>query len=224
MNPLSITLRRNLFAIDQNLLPAASQNFKNACISNLYWGKNQKRYLVQTNQRKIKDLIARFHSWNHLFMCDVAKACSRSAKKRTAWRSCDAQKQSGRCNSQPKLTKFSLNHSSSSCLPASSLKIQDILQQKTMQNSTKNDRVPTKCDHVSWAQFEEFQRWLHTVEFPRGWKRTQSWKVRSCMCNVRMKETSLFCYTLFWKTSQMHQDEKLENHVLNVQNFNAHMM
>ncbi len=27
-----------------------------------------------------------------LFMSDAAKACSRSAKKRTAWRSCDAQK------------------------------------------------------------------------------------------------------------------------------------
>jgi hypothetical protein len=131
MTPLSITSRRNLFAIDRNLLPIASQNFKNACISNLYWGKSQKRYLVQTNQRKIKDLIAKFHSWNHLFMCDAAKACSRSAKKSTAWRSCDAQKQSGCRDSQPKLTKFSLNHNSSSCLSASSLKIQNILQQNT---------------------------------------------------------------------------------------------
>jgi hypothetical protein len=131
MTPLSIIPRRNLFAIDRNLLPAASQNFKNACISNLYWEKNQKRYLVQTNQRKIKDLIAKFHSWNHLFMCDVTKACSRSTKKCTAWRSCDAQKQNGQHDSQPKLTKFSLNHSSSSCLPASSPKIQDILQQNT---------------------------------------------------------------------------------------------
>jgi hypothetical protein len=131
MTPLSITPRRNLFVIDQNLLPATSQNFKNACISNLYWRKGQKRYLVQTNQRKIKDLIARFHSWNHLFLCDAAKACSRSAKKCTAWRSCDVQKQNGRRNSQPKLTKFSLNHSSSSCLPASSPKIQNILQQNT---------------------------------------------------------------------------------------------
>ncbi len=125
--PLSITPRRNLFAIDRNLFPATSQNFKNACISNLYWGKSQKRYLVQTNQRKIKDLIARFHSWNYLFMCDAVKACSRSTKKRTAWRNCYAKKQSGRRDSQPKLTKFSLNHSSFSCLPASSLKIQDTL-------------------------------------------------------------------------------------------------
>jgi hypothetical protein len=131
MTPLSITPRRNLFAIDRNLLPAASQNFKNTCISNLYWGKSQKRYLVKTNQRKIKDLIARFHSWNHLFMCDTAKACLKSAKKRTTWRSCDAQKQRSRRDSQLKLTKFSLNHSSSSCLPTSSPKIQDILQQNT---------------------------------------------------------------------------------------------
>jgi hypothetical protein len=120
-----------LTAIDQNLLPVMSQNFKNACISNFYWGKSQKRYLVQTNQRKIKDLIARFHSWNHLFMCDAAKACSKSTKKCTTWRSYDVQKQSGRRDSQQKLTKFSLNHSSSSCLPASSPKIQDILQQNT---------------------------------------------------------------------------------------------
>jgi len=131
MTPFSTTPRCNLFAIDWNLLSTMSQNFKNACISNLYWGKSQKRYLVQTNQRKIKDLIAKFHSWNYLFMCDVAKACSRSAKKCIVWRSCDAQKQNGRCNSQPKLTKFSLNHCSSSCLPASSSKIQDILQQNT---------------------------------------------------------------------------------------------
>ncbi len=144
MTPLSITPRRNLFAIDRNLLPAASQNFKNAWNSNLYWEKSQKRCLVHTNQRKIKDLIARFHSWNHLFMSNAAKACSRRAKKHTAWRSCDAQKQSGRPDSQPKLTKFSSNHSSSSSLPASSPKIQDLLQQNTMQNSTKDDRVPTK--------------------------------------------------------------------------------
>jgi hypothetical protein len=135
MTPLSTTPRRNLFGIDRNLLSATSQNFNNACISNLYWGKSQKRYLVQTNQRKIKDLIARFHSWNHLFMCDIAKACSRSAKKCTAWRSCDAQKQNDWHNSQPKLTKFSLNHSSSSCLPASSPKIQNILQQNTNADS-----------------------------------------------------------------------------------------
>jgi hypothetical protein len=80
--------------------------------------KKSKEVPSADNQRKIKDLIARFHSWNHLFMCDAAKACSRSAKKRTAWRSCDAQKQNGRRDSQPKLTKFNLNHSSSSCLPA----------------------------------------------------------------------------------------------------------
>jgi hypothetical protein len=146
MTPLSITPRRNLFAIDRNSLPAASQNFKNAWNSKLYWEKSQKRYLVHTNQRKIKNLIARFHSWNHLFMSDTTKACSRSAKKRTAWRSCDAQKQSGRRDSQPKLTKFSSNYSSSSCLPASPPKIQDLLQQNTMQNNTKDDRVPTKCN------------------------------------------------------------------------------
>jgi hypothetical protein len=134
MTPLSITPKCNLFAIDRKLLPTTSQNFKNACISNLYWGKSQKRYLVQTNQRKIKDLIAKFHSWNHLFMCDAAKACSKSAKKRTTWRSYDAQKQSGQRDSQPKLTKFSLNHSSFSCLLASSPKIQDILQQNTNAN------------------------------------------------------------------------------------------
>jgi hypothetical protein len=88
----SITPRRSLFAIDRNLLPAVSQNFKNAWNSKLYSEKSQKRYLVQTNQRKIKDLITRFHSWNHLFMSDAAKASSRSAKKCTPWRSCDAQK------------------------------------------------------------------------------------------------------------------------------------
>jgi len=33
---------------------------------------------------------------------DVAKACSRSAKKHTAWRSCDAQKQSGQRDFDPK--------------------------------------------------------------------------------------------------------------------------
>jgi hypothetical protein len=131
MIPLLITPRCNLFAIDRNLLLATSQNFKNAYISNLYLGKNQKRYLVQTNQRKIKDLIARFHSWNHLFICDAIKACSRNPKKRSTCWSYDTQKQSGRCDSQPKLTKFSLNHSSFSCLPASSPKIQDILQQNT---------------------------------------------------------------------------------------------
>jgi hypothetical protein len=90
---------------------------------------------MQTNQRKIKDLIARFHSWNHLFMCDATKACLKSAKKRTAWRSCDAQKQNDRRDSQPKLTKFSLNHSFFSCLPASSPKIQNILQQNTNADS-----------------------------------------------------------------------------------------
>jgi hypothetical protein len=142
----SITPRRNLFAIDQNLLLVVSQNFKNAWNSNLYWGKRQKRYLVHTNQRKNKDLIARFHSWNHLFMFDAAKASSRSAKKCTPWRSCDAQKQSGRRNLEPKLMKFSSNHSSSSYLPASSPKIQDLLLQNTMQNNTKDDRVPTKCN------------------------------------------------------------------------------
>jgi hypothetical protein len=42
-----------------------------------------------------------------LFMSDVAKVCSRSAKKRTAWRNWDAQKPSGRCNSEPKLGSFS---------------------------------------------------------------------------------------------------------------------
>jgi len=142
----SITPRRNLFAIDRNLLPAASQNFKNAWNSNLYWEKNQKRYLVHTNQRKNKDLIARFHSWNHLFMSDVPKASSRSAKKCTPWRSCNAKKQSDRRDSEPKLTKFSSNHSSSSCLPASSPKVQDLLLQNTIQNNMKNDRVPTKCN------------------------------------------------------------------------------
>jgi hypothetical protein len=54
--------------------------------------------------------------------------------------------QSGRRDSQPILTKFSSNHSSSSCLSASSPKIQDILQQNTMQNSTKDDQVSTKCN------------------------------------------------------------------------------
>ncbi len=151
----SITPRRNLFAIDRNLLPTTSQNFKNAWNSNLYWENSQKIYLVHTNQRKIKDLIARFHSWNHLFMSDVAKACSRSAKKRTAWGSCDAQKQSGRSDSQPKLTKFSSNHSSSSCLPASSPKIQDLLQQNTMQNNTKDDRIPTKCNSCVLGSISE---------------------------------------------------------------------
>jgi hypothetical protein len=36
-------------------------------------------------------------------MSDAAKACSRSAKKRTEWRSCNAQKQSDRHHSEPKL-------------------------------------------------------------------------------------------------------------------------
>jgi hypothetical protein len=101
---------------------------------------------VQTNQRKIKDLIAGFHCWNHLFMSDATKACSRSAKKRTAWRSCEAQNQSGRRDSEPKLTKFSSNHTSSSFLLTSSPKIQDSFQQNTMQNSTKDDRVPSKSN------------------------------------------------------------------------------
>ncbi len=140
----SITPRRNLFAIDRKLLPAVSQKFKNAWNSNLYWEKSQKRYLVHTNQRKNKDLIAQFHPWNHLFMFDAAKASSRSTKKCNPWRSCDAQKQSSRRDSEPKLTKFSSNHSSSSCLPASSPKVQDLLLQNTMQNNTEDDRVPTK--------------------------------------------------------------------------------
>jgi hypothetical protein len=36
-------------------------------------------------------------------MSDAAKACSRSAKKCTAWRSCVAQKQNGQRDSEPKL-------------------------------------------------------------------------------------------------------------------------
>jgi hypothetical protein len=52
-------------------------------------------------------------------------------QKSTMWRSRDAQKQNNWRDSQPKLTKFSSNHSSSSCLLASSPKIQDILQQNT---------------------------------------------------------------------------------------------
>jgi len=96
--------------------------------------KKSKEVPSANKPKKDQKFHARFHSWNHLFMCDAPKACSRNAKKRTAWRSYDAQKHSSRRDSQPKLTKFSLNHSSFSCLPASSPKIQDILQQNTNAN------------------------------------------------------------------------------------------
>jgi hypothetical protein len=74
----SITPKRNL--PNWNLLPTASQNFKNAWNSNLYWEKSQKKYQVHTNQRKIKDLIARCNNSTN-FSC----FCSCSS-----WLFCDA--------------------------------------------------------------------------------------------------------------------------------------
>jgi hypothetical protein len=147
MTPLSITPRRNLFAIDRNLLP---------------------------------DLIARFHSWNHLFMSDVAKACSRSAKKHTAWRSCYAQKQSDRCDCQPKLTKFSII--ALLFLYQHLHRKYKIYYSKTRcKTARKTIEYLQNAIPVSWAQFGEFQRRRHTVKFPRGWKRTQSWSIRKTM-------------------------------------------